>query len=318
MSGLEPLQARQLTDAILGEVGKVIIGKRSEIKMIIAALLAEGHILLEGVPGVAKTTLAKAVATALGLKFSRIQFTPDLLPSDVLGTFVLNQKTGDFEFRPGPIFANIVLADEINRAGPRTQSAFLEAMQERQVTLEGRVFKLEKPFMVIATMNPIEMEGVYPLPEAQVDRFLVKILLDYPDYAEEVEILRKSDYIEEWPVKPVAGRDQVLWMIDESKKVYVDESIARYIVDLVRATRSDPRVRLGASPRAAIGILRLSRAMAFLEGRTYVIPDDVKKVFKPALRHRILLKHTASQDLVEELLENILSKTPSPSPPARP
>ncbi|MEB3861852.1 MAG: MoxR family ATPase [Desulfurococcales archaeon] len=316
MEELRAVEARELTGRILAEVGKVIVGKEAEVRLILASLLAEGHVLLEGVPGVAKTTLAKAIASALGLRFSRIQFTPDLLPSDVLGTFVLNQRTGEFEFRPGPIFANIVLADEINRAGPRTQSAFLEAMQERQVTLEGRVFKLERPFMVIATMNPVEMEGVYPLPEAQVDRFLVKIDLGYPGWEEEVEILRRSDYIEDWPVEPVAGREQVLWMIEASKKVRVHDSIIRYIVDLVRATREHPRVRLGASPRAAIGILRLSRAMALLEGRGYVIPDDVKRVVKPALRHRILLRHAVGNEIVDEILDEILSKTPTPSPPA--
>ncbi len=316
MSGLEAVEVKRLAMKVLAEVGKVVVGKEDEIRLILASLLAEGHVLLEGVPGVAKTTLAKAVASALGLKFSRIQFTPDLLPSDVLGTFVLNQATGEFEFRPGPIFANIVLADEINRAGPRTQSAFLEAMQERQVTLEGRVFRLDRPFMVIATMNPIEMEGVYPLPEAQVDRFLVKVDLGYPSVDEEVEILRRSDYIEEWPVEAVVSKEQVSWMIDEAKKVRVSESIIRYIVDIVRATRSNPRILLGASPRAAIGILRLSRAMAILDGRTYVVPDDVKAVVKPALRHRIILRHAASQDLVDEVLAEILRKTPTPSPPA--
>ncbi|MEB3765481.1 MAG: MoxR family ATPase [Desulfurococcales archaeon] len=315
---LDPVFARSVAERVLSEVGKVIVGKRRELKVVLASMIAQGHVLLEGVPGVSKTTMAKALASALNLSFRRIQFTPDLLPADVLGTFIFDQRTGEFRFRPGPIFANIILADEINRASPRTQSAFLEAMQERQVTIEGQTFKLPEPFIVIATMNPIEFEGVYPLPEAQIDRFLIKILIDYPSFEEEEEILKRINIIEEWPVKPVADGKDILRMSKMVKKVHVAESIIEYIVRIVQATRKHPHVRLGASPRAAIALLKLSSSLALLSGRSYVLPDDVKEAAKPVLRHRIILKpglDIESQTTVEGIIDSILESIPTPSPP---
>ena len=313
-----PAEAKRIAEAIMSEVGKVVVGKQREIKLILATMVSEGHVLLEGVPGVAKTTIAKSIASVLGLKFSRIQFTPDMLPSDVLGTFIFDRSTGEFKFRPGPIFANIVLADEINRASPRTQSAFLEAMQERQVTLEGRVFKLDRPFIVIATMNPVEMEGIYPLPEAQLDRFMTKIELGYPSKEEEVEILKRQEAIEEWPLRRVASREDILSLIEGVKRVHVSEPILDYIAEIVRATRIHPRVRLGASPRAAVAILKLSRSLAYLDGRSYVTPDDVKSAVKPVLLHRIILKHGTDPRVVDQLIDDILSTIATPSPPAYP
>ncbi len=316
---LDPEFARNVAERVLNEVGKVIVGKREELRIILASMISQGHILLEGVPGVSKTTMAKALASALNLSFRRIQFTPDLLPADVLGTFIFDQKTGEFRFRPGPIFANIILADEINRASPRTQSAFLEAMQERQITVEGMTFKLPEPFVVIATMNPIEFEGVYPLPEAQIDRFLIKITIDYPTPDEEREILRRIEVIEEWPIKPVASGEDILKLTKMVSKVKVSDSIIDYIVRIVQATRKHPQVRLGASPRAAIALLKLSSSLALLQGRDYVLPDDVKKSAKPVLRHRIILKPgidietTAS---VEAIIDSILDRFPTPSPPS--
>ncbi len=315
---LDPVFAKIVAERVLSEVGKVIVGKRRELKVVLASMIAQGHVLLEGVPGVSKTTMAKALASALNLSFRRIQFTPDLLPADVLGTFIFDQRTGEFRFRPGPIFANIILADEINRASPRTQSAFLEAMQERQVTIEGQTFKLPEPFIVIATMNPIEFEGVYPLPEAQIDRFLIKILIDYPSFEEEEEILKRINIIEEWPVKPVAEGEDILRMSKMVKKIHVAESIIEYIVKIVQATRKHPHVRLGASPRAAIALLKLSSSLALLSGRSYVLPDDVKEAAKPVLRHRIILKpglDIESQTTVEGIIDSILESIPTPSPP---
>ncbi|MCE4625027.1 MAG: MoxR family ATPase [Desulfurococcales archaeon] len=308
---------RDLALRIIGEVSKVIVGKEREIRIILASMIAQGHVLLEGVPGVSKTTMAKALASAINLKFRRIQFTPDLLPADVLGTFIFDQKTGEFRFRPGPIFANIILADEINRASPRTQSAFLEAMQERQVTVEGHTFKLPEPFIVIATMNPIEMEGVYPLPEAQIDRFLVKINIDYPTPDEEVEILRRIDIIESWPIRPVARGEEILEASKMLSKVKVADEILQYIVSIVQATRKHPSLRLGASPRAAISLLKLSKSLAMLRGRGYVTPDDVKEAAKPVLRHRLLLKPGVELEgrvSVDSIIDMILSRVPTPSP----
>ena len=310
-------EAKEIIDRVVEEVSKVIVGKREEIRIILASMIAQGHVLLEGVPGVSKTTMAKALASALNLKFRRIQFTPDLLPADVLGTFIYDQKTGEFRFRPGPIFANIVLADEINRASPRTQSAFLEAMQERQVTVEGQTFKLPEPFIVIATMNPIEFEGVYPLPEAQIDRFIVKVTIDYPSPEEEMEILRRIEVIESWPVRPVAGAKEILALSKLLSKVRVSDEVIQYIVSIVQATRRHPQLRLGASPRAAIALLKLSRSLALMEGRDYVTPDDVKRAAKPVLRHRLVLKpgvELESRVTVDSVIEGILRSVPVPGP----
>ncbi len=310
----EAARALSIASSVEREVSKVLVGKRLQLRMILATLVAGGHALLEGLPGVAKTTLAKAVAAAFDLKFSRIQFTPDLLPGDVIGTFIYT-GTG-FVFREGPIFAQLVLADEVNRANPRTQAAFLEAMQEGQVTVWGETRKLPKPFHVIATMNPVETTGVYPLPEAHLDRFAVKIPLNLPSVDEEVEILKRVDEIDEMPVEHVASARDLLWLQDAQKRVRVREEVLRYIAEISAATRRDERVRLGASPRASIFILKLSRAWALLSGRTYVTPDDVKTVAPHVLRHRILLTPRAEARGVtpEEVISDVLRSVKPPLP----
>ncbi|MEM1645304.1 MAG: MoxR family ATPase [Ignisphaera sp.] len=296
----------------------ILIEKEREIKIIIACLLAKGHVLLEGVPGVAKTTMAKAISKVLSLNFKRIQMTPDLLPMDIIGTYIYDQRTGEFVFREGPIFTNILLADEINRASPRTQSALLEAMQERQVTVEGRTFRLEEPFIVIATQNPVEMEGVFPLPEAQLDRFLAKIETGYTSTNGFKEMLKRIDRIEESleNLKPILSREDVLAAMSEVGKVRVEDSIYDYIVAIVEETRKHPAVKLGGSPRAGIAILRLSKAWAYMHGRSYVIPDDVKAVAAPALIHRIILKPEYEVEGIStaSVVDEVLRKTPVPKP----
>ena len=288
------------------------MGKRGEVRLLLATLIAGGHALLEGVPGVAKTMMARALASALAVEFRRVQFTPDLLPSDVLGTMVY--RDGRFEFEPGPIFANIVLVDEVNRASPKTQAALLEAMQERQVTVWGVSRPLPRPFMVVATMNPVEMEGVYPLSEAQVDRFLARITVGYPSRDEMVEIMDRLEVIEEWPIEPAASGGDVLEAQRALWGVHVDRNIKYYIADIVEATRRHPNVRLGASPRAAIAMLQLSRALALLEGRPYVTPDDVKEVAGAALTHRIILRPEARLEgaTPEDVVSDVLDEVPAP------
>jgi len=317
---LSPEEARktgELISNVESEVFKVIVGKSWEVRVILASIIAGGHVLIEGVPGVAKTTIAKAIAAAFKLKFSRIQFTPDVLPSDVLGTHVY--VGSGFVFRHGPIFANLVLADEINRANPRTQSAFLEAMQEGQVTVWGETFKLPQPFRVIATMNPVELEGVYPLPEAQLDRFMSVVKLEYPERAEEVEIVERSDYIESMPVKPVASAEDLVGLQRKASEVYVDRKIVEYIVDLIRATREAEEVSLGASPRAGIHLLKIARAKALMEGRNYVTPDDVKSMAVHVLPHRIILKRraVASGMTGEDVVKSVLASIEPPLPGVR-
>ncbi len=309
-------EVRILAERVLGEVRKVVYGLDEQLRIVFASFLAEGHILLEGVPGVAKTTLAKAFASSLALSFKRIQFTPDLLPSDVIGTMVFDQKTGEFRLRKGPIFANIVLADEINRASPRTQSALLEAMQERQVTIEGNTLKLPEPFVVIATQNPIEFEGTFPLPEAQLDRFLVKVVVPRPSREVLKQVLRNYGVIREWPVRPVAGGEDVLRAQRAIWSVRVGDDILDYIVSLVEETHRHPSVRLGGSPRAAIALQQLSRALAVMEGRDYVIPDDVKLAARYVLPHRIILKPEAEVEGVtpERVVEEVLKSVPVPVP----
>lgn len=306
-------RVHEICTEVLDEVSKVIVGKRDVLEKMLIAVLSNGHILIEDVPGLAKTLMAKTMAAALGCKFKRIQFTPDLLPADITGTYVFNQKTGDFELRKGPIFTNILLADEINRAPPKTQSALLEAMQERQVTLDGRTHKLETPFIVIATQNPLEFEGVYPLPEAQIDRFLMKIKVGYPSLEDEIEVLRRriANKSDEYFVNQVTSTSEVLEMQKAIEDVYVDESILEYIVQIVRATRQHPRVEVGVSPRGAVALLKVSRARAVLSGRDYVIPDDVKSVALDALSHRIVLKTELwirgadPRQVVSEVLERV-------------
>ena len=264
--------------------------------MIVACLIAGGHVLLQGVPGVAKTIIAKALANSLSLQFRRIQFTPDLLPSDIVGTFVFDQKSSDFRLRQGPIFANIILADEINRASPKTQSALLEAMQEKQVTIEGTTMQLPRPFIVLATQNPIEFEGTYQLPEAQIDRFLMRIEIGYPSRDETIQILKRLREIYEWNLRPVVDEKTIHDIVQQLWEVNVDDSVAGYIADVVEATRKHPSVRLGGSPRAATALQTASSAIALLEGRDYVIPDDIKRVARHVLPHRLILTQEALLD----------------------
>ncbi len=307
-------QVKDASEKVIAEVGKVIVGKTEEIKMIEACLIAGGHVLLEGVPGVAKTTIAKAIASSLNLQFARIQFTPDLLPSDIIGTYVFDQKSADFKLRKGPIFGNIVLADEINRASPKTQSALLEAMQEKQVTIEGNTMVLPSPFIVMATQNPIEFEGTYPLPEAQIDRFLMRIEIGYPSRQESLQILRNLKGIADWRVKPVLDEKTIQKFMSRIWEVNVDESVRNYIMDLVEATRSRQTVKLGGSPRAAGSLQISSAAVALIEGRNYLIPDDVKRVARHVLPHRIIVSQEALLDGVTQgaIVEDILKEVKVP------
>ncbi|MEM2971634.1 MAG: MoxR family ATPase [Candidatus Bathyarchaeia archaeon] len=306
----------QSISAVVDEVSKLIVGKEEVLKMVMLGILSNGHILFEDYPGLAKTMIAKSFAIALGCDFKRVQFTPDLLPADITGTYVFNQKTGDFIFKEGPIFTNILLADEINRAPPKTQSALLEAMQERQVTLDGVTHSLKEPFIVIATQNPIELEGTYPLPEAQLDRFIMKVRVGYPNVEQETEILRrrllrKSDSID---LKQVAEPSTVVRMQKAVEQVYVDDDIMHYISEIVHATRRHPKVEIGASPRGSLAILKLARANAFYNLRDYVTPDDVKSVAVPALCHRIIFKteYWFRGVTPESVIEQVLSEVPVP------
>jgi MoxR-like ATPase len=307
-----------LSSRVLDEVERAIIGKRDALEQILLGILGDGHVLLEDYPGLAKTLIARSFAQATTLQFSRIQFTPDLMPSDVTGSSIFNQRNAEFEFRPGPIFTNLLLADEINRAPPKTQAALLEAMQERQVTIEGRTNRLERPFLVLATQNPIEYEGTYPLPEAQLDRFVMRIGVGYPARADEWEVLarrmaRAEDEIE---LDPVVDGDTLLQMQRALEQVHVSEQVGLYMVDLVVATRVSPRVQVGSSPRGTLALLKLSRGRAALQGRDFVTPDDVKAVAIPALAHRLTLRpelwvqRVSGEDLVREALESV------PTPPA--
>ncbi len=306
---------------IVAALSRVIVGKTEVLEQIMAGVLANGHILIEDYPGLAKTLIARLVAATLGLGFKRIQFTPDLLPSDITGSFLYDQRHARFEFRPGPIFTNVLLADEINRATPKTQSALLEAMQESQVTVEGERFPLEPPFLVIATQNPIELEGTYPLPEAQLDRFLLRLAVGYPDADEEVEILarRRRQRDDTVAVDAVTTRAEVLAMQASLEDVHVAGVTERYIVDVVRATRADHRVSLGASPRGALALLKLARALAALKRRDFVLPDDVKAMAVPALAHRIILKPElwASRVTAAQVVQSLLGQIPAPGPDER-
>ncbi|MFN8532671.1 MAG: MoxR family ATPase [Dehalococcoidia bacterium] len=293
-------------------VERVIVGKREVIDLVLVALLCEGHVLLEDVPGIGKTTLAKTIAKSLGCSFRRIQCTPDLLPSDVLGTTVYDTRTAEFVYRPGPILAQIVLADEINRATPRTQSALLEAMEERQVSVEGETHALPRPFVVLATQNPIELEGTFPLPEAQLDRFLLRINLGYPEESEERAILarfRESNPITD--LEPVVAAEDLLALQREVRRVHVSDVVEEYIVRLVRATRDHPTIELGASPRASLGLYRGAQALAALAGREYVLPDDAKRLAPAVLGHRVLLKAgtrlrgRTSSEVVDEVVRGV-------------
>ena len=307
-------------DEILAQVERAVIGKRDVLELVLLGILANGHILLEDVPGLAKTLLARSFAAATSLRFQRIQFTPDLMPSDVTGSSVFDQRVAEFSFRPGPIFANLLLADEINRAPPKTQAALLEAMQESQVTVEGTTHPLEQPFVVLATQNPIEYEGTYPLPEAQLDRFIMRTGIGYPSRDDEWELLarrleRRADEIALEPVVDGAG---LVEMQQALEQVHVAESVGLYMVDLVAATRQSARLQIGASPRGTLALLKLSRGRAALDGRDYVTPDDVKAIAVPALAHRLTLRpelwvqRVRGEDVVREALDTV------PTPPAEP
>lgn len=305
---------RKIAYEIMNEVNKAIVGKNQILEDILIALLCNGHVLLEGVPGVAKTYMAKIFAQTLGCTFKRIQFTPDLLPSDILGTYIFDQKTSEFSFREGPVFANIVLADEINRAPPKTQSALLEAMQEKQVTIEGVKHVLPKPFMVLATQNPIEHEGTYPLPEAQIDRFLFKLNVDYPTESEEVEMLKRRTSINEENIKAIASPNILVKMQSVVQNVYVAPEIMEYIRDIVIKSRRNPQVLLGGSPRASIVLMEGAKARAALNGRDYVIPDDVKAIAQQSLNHRLILRPEAELEgvSVNRIIASIIGETAVP------
>jgi len=304
---------------ILDEVERAVIGKRDALELVLLGLLADGHVLIEDNPGLAKTLMARSFAAVTGLRFARVQFTTDLMPSDVTGSAIYDQRTGDLRFQPGPIFTHVLLGDEINRAPPKTQAALLEAMQERQVTSEDTTRRLERPFLVLATQNPIEYEGTYPLPEAQLDRFLLRISVGYPDRAAELELLgrRMERGRDEVELDTVVDRDELLTMQRAVETVHADDGILGYAVDLVAATRESPQVQVGASPRGSLALLKLSRAKAAVEGRDFVTPDDVKLVAVPALAHRITLRpelwiqRVEAADVVRDCLDSC------PAPPVR-
>jgi MoxR-like ATPase len=298
-------------------LGRVVVGKDDVLERIIAGILANGHVLIEDYPGLAKTLIARLLAQALDLGFRRIQFTPDLLPSDITGSFLYDQREGRFEFRAGPVFTNLLLADEINRATPKTQAALLEAMQEAQVTVEGQSFPLSQPFLVIATQNPIELEGTYPLPEAQLDRFLLRVAVGYPDRDAEREILkiRRERRTDAATVPMLVSRTELLAMQAALEDVFVGDALERYIVTLVQATRSDSRVTLGASPRGSLALLKLARAEAVMRGRDFVLPDDVKAVAVAALAHRLVLRPElwVSRTTAVQVVESLLQQVPTPA-----
>jgi MoxR-like ATPase len=304
-------------ERLLAEVERAVVGKRETLELVLLGLLADGHVLIEDYPGLAKTLIARSFAQVTGMDFSRVQFTPDLMPSDVTGSSIFNQRTTDFEFRPGPIFTNLLLADEINRAPPKTQAALLEAMQERQVTIEGKTHLLARPFVVLATQNPIEYEGTYPLPEAQLDRFLLRIGVGYPDREGESEVLRRrldrrSDEVELAAALDPAGLVELQRALEG---VHVSESVIGYVVDVVAATRTDGSVQVGASPRGSLAILKLARGRALLGGRDFVTPDDVKAVAVPALAHRLMLRPELWVQRIrpDDVVQRVLERVPTPA-----
>ena len=312
---LESIPAAETIRAIVDNLGRVVHAPDETLSLCVLCLVSEGHLILEDFPGVGKTMLAKALARSLDVSFSRMQFTPDLLPSDVTGVNVFNQRSNEFEFRPGPVFANLLLVDEINRASPKTQAALLECMQEQQVTTDGVTNLLARPFMVMATQNPIEYEGTYPLPEAQLDRFTMRIAIGYPPLSEEAKML--TEQTADPPLdalEPVANAADAIALADEAKAIFVEESLNRYVVALLRATRGDSRLYLGASPRAGIAILRVAKARALADGRTFLEPDDIKAVAVAVLAHRLILAPEArSTGLTgEQIVRETLDKTPVP------
>ncbi len=316
MSGGGVAAAVEFGRAVQEQVGRVVVGKADQTRLLIIALLADGHVLLDDVPGVAKTLVVRTLSAALGLTFSRIQCTPDLLPADVTGSLVFDQKRGEFEFRPGPLFANVVLADEINRATPRTQSAFLEAMEERGVTVDGVTHALTRPFVMLATQNPVELKGTFPLPEAQVDRFLLSLRMGYPSADDEALMLarfRAADPLA--AVQPVVSPEGVLAVREVVRSVHVSSDVAGYVVALTRATRESELVRLGASPRASLALQRAAQAAAALDGRDYVVPDDVQGVAAPVLAHRLILARDAVAEgrAAEAVVGEVVKAVPVPA-----
>ncbi len=315
MQAVDVGPVHELARSVRESVGRVIVGKTSAVELLLVALLCEGHVLIEDVPGIGKTTLAKALARSLELTFKRVQCTPDLLPADITGTMVFNQVTGTFEFHPGPVFTQVLLADEINRATPRTQAALLEAMEERQVSVEGEVRPLPRPFVVLATQNPIELEGTFPLPEAQLDRFLLKLSLGYPDLEEERQILRRfrsADPLRE--LVPVADAGGILAAQRTVREVHVSTAVEDYLLAIVRETRRHPAIELGASPRAALALYRTAQALAAINGRDFVIPDDIKRLAGPVLAHRLITNPQARLKgrSVVEIVEEVLGAVPVP------
>jgi MoxR-like ATPase len=313
--GVSTLAGADVVRTVVANLERAMRASRETLELCVLCLLAEGHLIVEDFPGVGKTVLAKSLARSLHLSFSRLQFTPDLLPTDVTGVNVFNQRTNEFEFRTGPVFANVLLVDEINRASPKTQSALLEAMQECQVTIDGATYALELPFLVVATQNPIEYEGTYPLPEAQLDRFTARLSLGYPPLAEEARML--AEQTTDPPLdslEPVAGREDVLAAIDAARAVYVEESVGRYVVALLRHTRSSPRLALGASPRAGIALLRMAKARAVAAGRDYTLPEDVQALATAVLSHRLIVAPEARAGGLtgEDAVREALDQTPVP------
>jgi MoxR-like ATPase len=308
-------EAGRTVERITDSVASVVHAPRETLRLCALCLVSEGHLIIEDLPGVGKTTLAKALARSVGLGFGRLQFTPDLLPSDVTGVNVFDQRTNEFSFRPGPIFANVLLVDEINRASPKTQSALLECMQENQATIDGSSYDLERPFMVLATQNPIEYEGTYPLPEAQLDRFTMRLEVGYPPLQEEARML--NEQTTETPLEtlvPVASRAEILSAIEAAKEVFVEDELNRYVVAVLRHTRTDPRLYIGASPRSGIALLRVAKARALAEGRDYLLPDDVKAVAEYVLAHRLVLAPEARSAGMSgaELVREAVERTPVP------
>ena len=314
-----PLEAlRNSADAIRNELGKVIVGQYEFIELLIVALLSDGHVLIEGVPGIAKTITAKLFAKTLDTNFSRLQFTPDLMPSDVLGTSVLNMKTSEFEFKSGPIFSNIVLIDEINRAPAKTQAALFEVMEERQITIDGTQYDLDAPFMVLATQNPVEQEGTYALPEAQLDRFLFKIKVDYPSQEEEVDILKthhaRKDVLPYSLINAVLNPEQLTEFRAQTRAVLIEEKILNYIAEIVVKSRTHPHLYLGGSPRASLAIMNTAKAFAAISGRDFVIPEDIKRAVKPVMRHRLILSPEREMEgmTTEQVIDMIVQSVEIP------